>query len=384
MKVTDRIRYVGVNDYQIKFFENQWPLPEGISYNSYLVVDDKIALIDTAAAAFKEEFFNNIQREIGDKQIDYLIVNHMEPDHSALMSNIREKYPNIKILASAKAIPMIAGFNGITDNVTAVKDGESVSLGSCSLRFFMIPMVHWPETMATWLEEEKTIFSGDAFGCFKGVNAPLNEHLEDYHSEMIRYYSCIVGKYGVPVQNALKKLSPLGIKRICSTHGPIWNDENSKVIQIYDMLSKYETKPGVCLAYCSMYGNTEKAAFEIKKEIEKRGITCAIHNLVDEGASYALRDVFIYDTIVVGAPTYNGSIFPPAEAFMSALKLRMIKNHRFAAFGSFTWASASVKLMNEIATAMKLEILSDGVSFSQAFDTQKFDIPKFVDEITRR
>ena len=213
MRLSERIRYVGVNDHQTELFERQWPLPYGVSYNSYLVVDEKVALIDTAAAQFADEFFSNIKSEIGDRPIDYLVVNHMEPDHSALQAAVRKEYPACEIVTNAKAAPMIEGYQGITDNIKIIKEGESLSLGEVSLQFFMVPMVHWPETMVTWCPEENTLFSGDAFGSFKAVPVGVIDSksgtFADYQDEMTRYYASIVGKYGSPVQAALKKLNGL-------------------------------------------------------------------------------------------------------------------------------------------------------------------------------
>ena len=381
MKISDRIMYVGVNDLNKQMFENQWPLPYGVSYNSYLIVDEKVALIDTSAAGFWEEFFNKIQGEIGERPIDYLVVNHMEPDHSALMTDIIKQYPDIKIVANAKAVPMIAGYNGICDNIIVVRDSDTLSLGSCNLTFHMIPMVHWPETMATWLEEEETLFSGDAFGSFKAVKDPTASLFDDFEDEMIRYYSNIVGKYGVPVQNALKKLSTLNIKRICSTHGPVWEDEAKKVVALYDRMSRYETEHGACIVYASMYGNTEKAAFAVRDELTRNGVKCVLHNLNEEDVSFAYRDVFKYDTIIAGSPTYNGCIFPSVETFMHGIRLRQIKNHKFAAFGSYTWSPASVRLMNNIAAETGLELVSDGISFAQGYSDNKFNVKSFLKDI---
>ena len=381
MRVSDRIRYVGVNDLKKQLFENQWPLPFGITYNSYLIVDEKIALIDTAAAGFKEDFFKNIKAEIGDRAIDYLIVNHMEPDHSALMADIRRQYPDIKIVTNAKAVPMIAGYQDITDDIMVIKDFDKLNLGTCSLAFYMIPMVHWPETMATWMEEEKTLFSGDAFGCFKSVDNPTGSKCSDYEDEMIRYYSNIVGKYGTPVQNALKKLSCLSIERICSTHGPIWTEEAPKVVDLYDRMSRYDTKSGVCLVYASMYGNTEKAAMAVRDELQRVGVECMVHNLNEENVSFAYRDVFKYDTIVVGSPTYNGCIFPSVENFMKGVCMRQISKHKFAAFGSYTWAGASVKLLNKMAEEAGIKLVSEGISFNHGYSDNKFDVKLFVNDI---
>lgn len=377
MKLSERIRYVGVNDLQTQLFEHQWPLPYGVSYNSYLVVDEKVALIDTAAAAFRDEFLANIKVEIGGRKIDYLVVNHMEPDHSALQRIIREEYPDCVIVTNAKAVPMIEGYNGITEGIQVIKEGESLPLGDVSLQFFMVPMVHWPETMVSWCPEEKTLFSGDAFGTFKTAPGCVIDSesgvLNEYEAEMRRYYSNIVGKYAGPVQAALKKLGGLEIKRICSTHGPVWENNIAEVVGIYDRLSRYEAVRGVTLAYGSMYGNTGKAAMALAHAIEERGIPCAVHNLTEESYSFALADVFKYDTIILGSPTYNLGIFPPVRQLMEGICDRQVKGRRFLAFGSFTWAAASVKLLNEMASAAGFEILGDGVTFKQGYTPEKFD-----------
>lgn len=377
MKLTERIRYVGLNDRQTVLFENQWPIPEGVSYNSYLVVDEKVALIDTAAAAFGDAYLENIRREIGDRPVDYLIVNHMEPDHSALQARIRAQYPDVTIVTNAKAVPMIAGFQGITENIRVIKEGENLPLGETSLQFFMAPMVHWPETMVTWCAEEQTLFSGDAFGTFKAVNNNVidseSNDYELYKEEMTRYYASIVGKYGATVQNALKKLSGLPIKRICSTHGPVWERDIPQVVALYDRLSRYDADPGVVIAYGSMYGNTAKAARALADALESAKIPYALHDLCSENVSYALRDVFRYETLVLGAPTYNNGIFPPVRQLMEAVCDRLVKNRRFFAFGSFTWAGASVRLLNEMAKSAGMELIGDGISFQHAYSPDKCD-----------
>ena len=377
MILSDRIRFVGVNDFRTRLFEHQWPLPFGVSYNSYLVIGEKVALIDTAAASFKDEFLNNIKDEIGDRKVDYLVVNHMEPDHSALQAAVRAEYPECTIVTNAKAVPMIEGYQGLTENILTVKEGETLDLGGITLQFFMVPMVHWPETMVTWCLEENTLFSGDAFGSFRAVKDCVIDSesgtFEEYKDEMTRYYASIVGKYGTPVQNAIKKLGGLEIKRICSTHGPVWENSVSQVVGLYDRLSKYEVSHGVCLAYGSMYGNTEKAAQALAKALESRGIPCVLHNLTEEDYSFALRDVFNYDTVILGSPTYNNGIFPPVRQFMQAICDRQVKGRRFLAFGSFTWAAASVKLLNSMAEEGGFVLLGEGVTFKQGFSAEKFD-----------
>lgn len=387
-KISERIFYVGVNDDDKVLFEGLWPIPVGVSYNSYIVADEKVALIDTVESGFEEEFIANIGQAVGDRNIDYLVVNHMEPDHSSLISYMLERYQDLKIVANAKTVPMLKGYHGISpEDVLVMGEGEELSLGSCSLRFHMIPMVHWPETMVTWLEEENTLFSGDAFGTFGSIDEEVIDNedtFEQYRDEMMRYYACIVGKYGVPVQTALKKLGSLQIKRICSTHGPVWERNIPAVIDIYDRMSRYEVERGVCIVYGSMYGNTAAAADALAMELEERGIPYAIHDLAGNnagelGLSGALRDIFRYDTIVVGSPTYNNGIFPPVETFMKALQARLIKGRRFYAFGSYTWAGASVRLLNELASSMNFEILDDGLSFPQAYSRDKVDMSAVAD-----
>ena len=378
---------MGVNDNSTTLFEGLWPLPYGVSYNSYLVVDEKVALIDTVEHGFKDEFLSNINEAIGDRTIDYLVVNHMEPDHSSLVEYMLERYPQIMIVANAKTIPMLNGYYGTpAEKVMVMKDGESLSLGSCSLSFHMIPMVHWPETMVTWLAEEKTVFSGDAFGTFGTVNADVVDSADTFchfRDEMIRYYSNIVGKYGTPVQSALKKLGGFDVKRICGTHGPVWEKCIPEVIALYERMSRYHVERGVCIVYGSMYGNTAAAAEALAEELKKLGVPCAVHDLAGNvnpglGLSGALRDVFKYDTIVAASPTYNNGIFPPVETFMKALQSRLIKGRRFYALGSYTWSGSSVNLLNEMASSLGFEILGPGLSFPQSYSREKCNMDEIV------
>lgn len=382
-RISQRIFSVGVNDTDKVLFEGLWPLPYGVSYNSYVVADEKVALIDTVEGGFEDEFLSNIREAIGDRPIDYLVVNHMEPDHSSLISYMLEKYPDMMIVANSKTVPMLKGYYDVPeDKVHVVAEGGELSLGGCSLKFYMVPMVHWPETMVTWLEEENTVFSGDAFGTFGAVPGSIVDEegtLMEFKDEMIRYYSNIVGKYGKPVQTALKKLSGLNVLRICSTHGPVWENEVAEVVSLYDRLSRYDVDRGVCIVYGSMYGNTAAAAEALASELEKLGVPYAIHDLAGNnagelGISGALRDVFKYDTIVAGSPTYNNGIFPPVEAFMRSLQARLIKKRRFYAFGSYTWAGSSVNQLNQMAADLGFEVLGEGLSFAQAYSKDKCDM----------
>ena len=380
MKISERIYSVGVNDSDKALFEGLWPLPYGVSYNSYLVVDEKVALIDTVEHGFEDEFIENIYEAIGDRAIDYLVVNHMEPDHSSLVAYMLERYPDLMIIANPKTLPMLSGYYNVPqEKVHVVAEGGEVSLGSCSLRFYMVPMVHWPETMVTWVEEEKTVFSGDAFGTFGEVADVITDDedtFEEYRDEMIRYYSNIVGKYGTPVQTALKKLAGLPVGRICSTHGPVWEKNIDSVVALYDRLSRYDADKGVCIVYGSMYGNTAAAADALAMELDALGVPYAIHDLAcnnagELGISGAIRDAFKYDTIVVGSPTYNNGIFPPVESFMKALSARLLKGRKFFAFGSYTWAGTAVRQLNAQASEMGFEVIADGLSFPQSYSADK-------------
>ena len=387
-KISERIYSVGVNDSDKVLFEGLWPLPYGVSYNSYLVVDEKVALIDTVEAGFEDEFLENISQAIGERTIDYLVVNHMEPDHSSLVGYMLDKYSGLQIVANAKTVPMLQGYYGTPkEKILVMADGESLSLGGATLGFHMIPMVHWPETMVTWLQEEQTVFSGDAFGTFGVVGEDIvdsEDTFDLYRDEMIRYYSNIVGKYGTPVQSALKKLVGLPVARICSTHGPVWEKNVAEVVGLYDKLSRYEVERGVCIVYGSMYGNTAAAADALALELEARGIPCVVHDLAGNnagelGISGAIRDAFKYDTIIAGSPTYNNGIFPPVETFMKALKSRLIKGRRFYAFGSYTWAGSSVNQLNALAQEMGFELLGSGTSFAQAYTKDKFNAAAIAD-----
>ena len=386
-KISERIYYVGVNDDTKTLFEGLWPLPYGVSYNSYIVADSKVAIIDTVEQGFEDEFLANINEALGDRGIDYLIVNHMEPDHSSLITDMLQRYPDMKIVGNAKTLPMLQGYYGTSaERVIVVKEGDSIDLGSCSLSFHMIPMVHWPETMVTWLAEENTVFSGDAFGTFGAVNEEVVDSegtFGSFRDEMMRYYSNIVGKYGTPVQSALKKLSGLEVKRICSTHGPVWEKSVPEVVALYDRMSRYEVERGVCIAYGSMYGNTAAAAEALAEELRRQGVPCAVHDLAGNvnpglGLSGALRDVFKYDTIVAASPTYNNGIFPPVETFMKALQARLIKGRRFYALGSYTWAGSSVNLLNSFAESLGFEVLAPGLSFPQAYSPEKCDVQEIA------
>jgi flavorubredoxin len=372
--IQDGIYYVGVNDRKKPLFENMWPLPYGVSYNSYLIVDDdKVALIDTVDVAFFEQFMKKIHSIIGDRKIDYLIINHMEPDHSGSLKLFHEFYPDITIVGNRLTLGMIKGYYGVTGNNIQVTDGYTIDLGHHNLHFYLTPMVHWPETMMTFDEQTGALFSGDAFGAFGTLNGGFIDTKIDtsyFNDEMTRYYACIVGKYGTPVQNALKKVKDLGIKYICSTHGPVWTGSNvTEVIGNYDRMSRYDTGNGVVIVYGSMYGHTEEMAEVIAAELAAKGISpVKIYDISHTHVSYILRDVFNYKGLIIGSPTYSGQIYPGIEALLSKLSIREIKNHYVGLFSSYTWASAALRRMIAWAKETNMELIDGSVEMKQAMD----------------
>lgn len=346
--ITENIYYVGVNDRNKTLFEGLWPLPNGVSYNSYLIDDEKVCLIDTVEVDFFTQYIERIHEVIGDRKVDYLVINHMEPDHSGSISLIKKYYPEIQIIGNKKTFQMLEGFYGICDNTVEVGNGDSLALGKQTLNFVLTPMVHWPETMVTLCGT--TLFSGDAFGCFGALNGGIIDaqiNCDGYWLEMERYYSNIVGKYGTPVQNALKKLADVKLDYICATHGPVWHEYIDKVIAIYDRLSKYETEPGLVICYGTMYGNTERAAEVIARAASEAGVkNIVVYNVSKTHHSYIIRDVFRYKGLIVGAPTYNTALYHEMDVLLSELAGKDIKNHLLGWFGSYGWAS---KAVSEIA-----------------------------------
>ncbi len=377
MEIKAKVHYVGVNDRTKALFENLWPLPYGVSYNSYLIADDeKVALIDTVDVAFFEVYLKKIQAVIRDRKIDYLIINHMEPDHSGSISLIKKYYPGIVLVGNKKTFDMVDGYYGVKGERLIVDEGDCLPLGRHTLRFYLVPMVHWPETMVTFEETDGILFSGDAFGCFGALNGACvdrNMNTAIYWDEMRRYYSNIVGKFGNPVQKALKKCAGLPIKMICSTHGPVWEENIPQVIDMYDKLSRYEAEEGVVIAYGTMYGNTEQLAEVIAEELSCGGIkNIVMHNVSHTHHSFILADVFKYKGLIAGCTTYNMHLYPEMEALLSKIAARDMKNRVMGYFGSFTWASAAVKKMAEYAEKLKFEVVGDPVEMKQSMTADNY------------
>ena len=352
IEIANKVYYVGVNDRNKALFEGLWPLPYGVSYNSYLIDDEKVCLIDTVEVDFFVQFIEKLREVLGDRQIDYLVINHMEPDHSGSLALLKKYYPNIQVIGNKKTFDMMSGFYGIKDNTIEVKNGEELSLGAHTLQFFMTPMVHWPETMMTLCKGEVShLFTGDAFGCFGALNGGFIDQEIDTDwcwLEMVRYYSNIVGKYGTPVQNALKKLAGIHIDYICSTHGPVWHKYVDKVISLYDRMSKYETDPGLVICYGTMYGNTERMAEQIARAASLAGVKdIRLYNVSKTHHSYILQDIFRFRGLIVGAPTYNAGLYHEMDVLLQEVANRDTKNHYIGWFGSYSWASKAVAAIGE-------------------------------------
>jgi len=381
-EITRNIYYVGVNDRNKTLFEGLWPLPAGVSYNAYLIVDEKVCLVDTVEADFFMPFLENIREVIGERPIDYVVVNHMEPDHSGSLALLRQFYPNIQIIGNKKTFDMMSGFYRLTTGLCEVKNGDKLALGATELQFVLTPMVHWPETMMTLatptpsaavLQQQTVLFSGDAFGCFGALNGAYVDcqmNCDDFWPEMTRYYSNIVGKYGTPVQMALKKLAGVKVDYICATHGPVWHEHVAKVIGIYDRLSKYEAEAGLVICYGTMYGNTERAAEVIARAAAQAGLkNIVMYNVSKTHHSYIIRDVFRYRGLIVGAPTYNTGLYHEMNVLLDELSQKDIKGRLLGWFGSYSWAS---KAVGEIARwndeKLKYEAVGQPVEIRQALN----------------
>jgi anaerobic nitric oxide reductase flavorubredoxin len=375
-QITKDIYYVGVNDRQKHKFENMIPLPFGVSYNAYLIMDNKTALIDTVDISMGDIFIDKIQSQLQGRTLDYLIINHMEPDHSGSIRLLRKYYPEIIIVGNNKTLSMLEGFYGVDSNTKEIKDAEILSLGTHKLEFHLTPMVHWPETMMTYDKTEKVLFSGDAFGAFGTLDGAVIDtdlNVDRYWDEMARYYANIVGKYGAAVQKALQKLTPLDIDYICSTHGPVWKEYITEVVDMYDELSRYEGKEGVVVVYGSMYGFTELMAETVAQGLSAGGIKeVIIHNVSKTDSSFILRDIFKYRGLIVGSPTYSNELYPEVESLLRKIEIRGIKNRVFGYFGSFTWAGASVKRLATFSESMKWVTAEISVEEKQGLKADKY------------
>lgn len=391
-KVTNDLYWVGGSDRRLELFENLFPIPRGVSYNSYLLLDEKTVLFDTVDNSIGRQFLDNITALLNGRALDYLVVNHMEPDHCSMIADLMLRYPDMQIIGNAKTFPMIRQFYALNlDSKTiAVKEGDTFSSGTHTFRFLMAPMVHWPEVMLTYDETDKVLFSADAFGTFGALNGAIfNDEIDfdrDWLDDARRYYTNIVGKYGMQVQNVLKKASALDIQFICPLHGPIWRNNLAYLLEKYDIWSSYRPEvKGVMIAYASMYGNTENLANVLACKLADAGITnLTIHDVSRSDVSELIADSFKYSHIVLASPTYNGGVYPAMSNLLEDMNALGIKNRTVAVLGNGTWAPTSAKLMEARLAEMKgMTLLTENFAVKSALqDDQLEDLDELCAKIT--
>ena len=381
MFVTDDIRYAGVDDTTLDLFESQYPVPHGVSYNSYVILDEKTAIMDTVDARATEEWLKNISEILGDREPDYLVISHLEPDHAANIGRLAEMYPKMQLVGNAKTFSMLPQFfeMDLTGRTVVVKEGDELSLGSHTLKFFLAPMVHWPEVMVTYDEKDKVLFSADGFGTFGAISENL-----PWIQEARRYYINIVGKYGPSVQMLLKKAAGLDIAMICPLHGPVLKDDLSFYLDKYNTWSSYTPEDqGVVVAYASMHGNTKEAAVYIAEQLRAAGEKVIVFDLSRDDVSYAVEAAFRLDRMVLAAPTYDGGLFPCMEDFLNHLKAKNFQNRRIALVENGSWGPMAAKKMREILDTMKnLTICETTVTIRSAMkEADKESIAKMLEEL---
>ena len=378
--ITKDIKYVGVNDHKIDLFEGQYIVPNGMSYNSYVILDEKVTVMDTVDARATDEWLANLETALAGRDVEYLVVSHMEPDHASNIKNLMDKYPNLKVVGNAKTFAMIPQFFDvdISDRTVSVKDGDTLCLGMHTLQFFMAPMVHWPEVMVTYEQTEKILFSADGFGKFGALDAD-----EAWTCEARRYYFNIVGKYGAQVQALLKKAATLDIQMICPLHGPILKEDLGYYISKYDIWSKYEPEDeGVFIAYASIHGNTAKAAKKLAEMLEEKGAKrVAIADLSRDDMAEAVEDAFRHSKLVVASSTYDGGLFPCMEDFLAHLKAKNYQKRTVAMIENGSWAPVAAKKMREYFEGMKAIEICDPVVTIKS--TMKEDTLKVMEELAK-
>ena len=374
-KVTEDLYWVGSNDRRLELFENIFPIQKGVSYNSYLLLDEKTVLFDTVDNAVGRQFLENIAAVLNGRTLDYLVINHMEPDHCALIEDLHLRYPDMKLIGNAKTFPMIDQFYGMDlgDKKIIIKEGETFSCGKHTLHFVMAPMVHWPEAMMTYDETDKVLFSADAFGTFGALDGVIfNDEMDfdrDYLDEARRYYTNIVGKYGMQVQNVLKKASALDIQKICPLHGPIWRENLGYILEKYQKWSTYEAEDqAVVILYATMYGNTASAADALAGRLAAKGVKkIAVYDVSNTHVSELISEIFRASHVVFAAPTYNGGIYPVMENLLADMKALAVQNKTVALMENGTWAPMTAKQMREkLAELKNVTILDTQITIKSA------------------
>lgn len=381
-KVTDDLYWVGGSDRRLELFENIFPIPNGVSYNSYLLMDEKTVLFDTVDASIGRQFLENVEAVLDGRTLDYLVVNHMEPDHCSLIAELALRYPKMQIIGNAKTFPMIGQFYDmdLEGRKIIIKEGDTFSSGTHTLHFVMAPMVHWPEAMMTYDEADKVLFSADAFGTFGALGGTIfNDEIDfdrDWLDDARRYYTNIVGKYGVQVQNVLKKAAALDIRYICSLHGPVWRSNLDYIIGKYNIWSTYEPEVrGVMIAYASMYGNTENAANVLAVKLADAGVkNMVVHDISRTHVSQLISDSFKYSHLVLAPPTYNGGVYPVMANYLDDMKALNVQNRTVAVLGNGTWAPMSAKLMEAKIGEMKnMTILTENFAMKSSLKDSQME-----------
>lgn len=379
-EIASHIYWVGGSDRRLERFENMFPLSNGVAYNSYLVMDEKTALIDTVDSSISALYMENVTHMLGERKLDYLVINHMEPDHCANIEEIIRRYPDIRVIGNKKTFQFFSQYYSldISGNLTEIAEGQELPLGENTLRFYMAPMVHWPEVMFTYEVSQGILFSADAFGSFGALSGNLFADEVDFDNlfldETRRYYANIVGKYGSQVQAALKKFSDTEINMICSLHGPIWRKNLNVLLDKYDLWSRYvPEKKGVVLFYASMYGNTENAMNALAGKLAERGVQdMRMYDVSKTHPSYIIADVWKYSHIVAGSPTYNMNLYLVMDALLREMAALGLKGRKVALLGNHTWASAAIKGMQEIFSGMKdMEIIGTPLDIRSTLKPQR-------------
>lgn len=374
-KVTDDLYWIGGSDRRLALFENVYPIPRGVSYNSYVLLDEKTVLLDTVDASISGLFFENLEYVLNGRTLDYLIVNHMEPDHCAVIGDVVRRYPDVKLVCNAKTVPMLKQFFNfpVEDRTVIVKEMDTLCTGKHTFAFVMAPMVHWPEAMVSYDTVDKILFSADGFGTFGAINGNLFADEVNFERDWLddarRYFINIVGKYGVQVQNLLKKAATLEIKMICPLHGPVWRENLGWFIEKYDTWSSYKPEDqAVMIAYASIYGNTENAAEILASKLADKGVkNIAMYDVSVTDPSVIVSESFRCSHLVFAAPSYNGGIFTKMETVLSELKAHSLQNRTVAIMENGTWAPIAGRQMREIFAGMKnIELLEEGVTIRSA------------------
>ncbi|MDR1681016.1 MAG: FprA family A-type flavoprotein [Prevotellaceae bacterium] len=363
--VSGSVSWIGANDRRKALFENVWPLPNGITYNAYIIDDEKTALIDTVDASASGDFLERIEAQLQGRQLQYIVVNHMEPDHSGMIDALTKRYPELRIVGNRRTFKVLESYFGITRNLVEVSDGDRLELGHHSLRFIMTPWVHWPETMMTYDASEQMLFSGDAFGAFGAFNGGIFDdevHLEEWEDEARRYFSNIVGQYSAMVQKALAKLKGVPLRIICPTHGLVWRSKPSVIIDLYDRWSRYDARPGLLIAFASMYGNAEQMADYLARRIAEHGIRdIRVCDVSTTHLSFLLSEIWKYRAVMLGSCTYNNLLHPLMEQLCSKLTHIAPKNRIAGAFGTFSWNGGAVKIIRQTYEALGWPLVAEAV-----------------------